>query len=199
MLVHLEGNIASGKTTLGEALAADPAFTFVPEPVPVWQNDFSTNLLERFYSDMQRWSFTFQIGAFATRLQALMEADANTIIVSERSIACDRYVFAPTLYEQGAMDDLEWEVYCRLWETLTPHAPRPDAILYLRTPAEECLRRLQARRRQEESGVTLAYLQKLEALHDDWLLQHNDAIVLDGMKRWTADEIHALLRQKSAP
>ena len=47
MLVLLEGNIAAGKTTLGQALAADERFDFIPEPVARWQTGFAANLLER--------------------------------------------------------------------------------------------------------------------------------------------------------
>lgn len=189
MLVHLEGNIASGKSTLGEELATHDSFHFIPEPVEVWQTGFSVNMLDRFYSDMPRWSFTFQMCTFATRVEALSDLPPGKIIIAERSIGTDRYAFAPGLHEQGAMDALEWELYCKFWETMAAHVPQPDAILYLRTPAAECLRRLKIRQRSEETGVTLAYLQHLEAKHDEWLLDRPNVLVLDGMYRWSAAEI----------
>ena len=198
MLVHLEGNIASGKTTLGAVLTADPRFNFIPEPVDIWQQGFTENVLARFYGGMDRWSFTFQVCAFSTRIAALTNLPADRINVGERSIGCDRYVFAPSLYEQSALDTVEWDIYSHLWETLAPKAPRPDYILYLRTPAPECLHRLQERRRAEETGVSLAYLQKLEERHDAWLLDLSNVIVLDGTHRWTPDEIRARLVQKGA-
>ena len=199
MLVYLEGNIASGKTTVGQALTASDTFTFIPEPVEQWQTRFPANMLERFYHDMPRWSFTFQICTFFTRVQALAGPTATPYVVAERSIGTDRHVFAPALHRQGAMDDLEWDLYRQFWEALSPHVPQPDAILYLRTPAEECLRRLQHRHRQEETGVTLEYLQRLEALHDAWLLDHPRVIVLDGRLRWTADQIRQQLENFLAP
>jgi deoxyadenosine/deoxycytidine kinase len=196
MLVHLEGNIASGKTTLGSLLASNAHFNFIPEPVDRWQNGFTENVLDRFYSDMKRWSFTFQICAFGTRTQALNNLPLDTITIAERSIGCDRYVFARSLYEQGAMDDLEWEVYRQVWETLSMQVPQPDAYVYLRTPAEECLNRLLKRHREEETGVSLEYLQKLEAMHDEWLLERSDVIVLDGTQSLTAEAVLEALGQK---
>lgn len=196
MLVHLEGNIASGKTTLGEALAADPRFHFVPEPVQAWQTGFTENMLDRFYQEMDRWSFTFQICTFSTRVAALRDLPANEITVAERSIGCDRNVFAPSLFEQGALDAVEWEIYCHLWEQMAPTAPHPDAILYLRTPAAECLRRLQARHRAEEGGVSLEYLLTLEERHDAWLLPLSQVIVLDGTEVWAPEDILARLEEK---
>jgi deoxyadenosine/deoxycytidine kinase len=198
MLVHLEGNIASGKSTLGDSLASSPAFHFIPEPVNVWQHGFAINWLDRFYADMPRWSFTFQMGTFTTRVQALADRPPDRITIAERSIGTDRYAFAPGLHATGGMDDHEWALYCRFWDTMAPNVPRPDAVLYLRTPAEECMRRLRIRSRSEETGVTLEYLHELGQRHDDWLLNRPDVIVLDGMRRWTADEIHAALAGNGA-
>jgi deoxyadenosine/deoxycytidine kinase len=195
MLVLLEGNIAAGKTTLGDVLSASPKFEFIPEPVERWQSGFAANLLERFYSETQRWAFTLQICAFMTRTQVLEQAVEHNgrTIVYERSIYCDRYVFAKNLHQQGLMDDTEWGLYCNFWQRLHSIAPVPDVILYLRTPAEECYRRLQMRGRAEERSISLEYLQQLEARHDEWLLAPEPmgipVIVLDGDAPWTSAEI----------
>ncbi|MBN1563270.1 MAG: deoxynucleoside kinase [Anaerolineae bacterium] len=201
MLVLLEGNIAAGKTTLGEQLAASDQFNFVREPVEHWQRGFAANLLERFYTDTQRWAFTMQIGAFITRAQALAESPAqlDRINIFERSIYCDRHVFAKNLHQQGFMDDTEWAVYLHFWDAFRAQVPAPDVILYLQTPAEECFNRLQLRGRAEEHSITLAYLQQLETCHDEWLLVPEVAnvpvIVLNGTRSWTAAAVHQHLAQ----
>ena len=187
MLVLLEGNIAAGKTTLGERLAASEHFAFYPEPLSQWQTGYAANLLARFYTDTPRWAFTMQIGAFVTRANALALRKEGEHAVFERSIYCDRHVFAKNLYETGLLDETEWGVYIQFWEYASAAVPRPDAILYLRTPAEECYRRLQARARAEESAVSLAYLQQLEAQHDAWLLgpaPEAPVVLLDGEQSW---------------
>ncbi len=193
MLVLLEGNIAAGKSTLGMSLAASDHFQFVPEPVAHWQTGFAANLLERFYADTQRWAFTMQIGAFVTRAQMVASSSADAITVFERSVYCDRYVFAKNLHDQGFMDDTEWAVYCHFWEHFTAALPAPDAILYLRTPADECLRRLHVRGRAEEKGISLAYLQQLEACHDEWLGGPSSGAIpiltLDGTRAWSANDV----------
>jgi len=194
MRVLLEGNIAAGKSTLGEALSASPDFCFVPEPVARWQTGFAANLLERFYTDTRRWALTMQIGAFITRIQALDAAPrAHPLAVYERPVFCDRHVFAKNLHAQGLLDDTEWALYLSFWDFLAPSIPQPDALIYLRTPAEECYRRLQARGRAEEQGIVLAYLQQLERRHDEWLLDPAVAgqpvVVLDGARAHTAAEV----------
>jgi len=198
MLVLLEGNIAAGKTTLGELLTEDDRFRFVREPVERWQSGFAVNLLERFYTDTPRWSFTMQIGAFLTRAQTLDDLPEhsdtrNGVMVFERSIYCDRHVFAKNLYQQGLMDETEWALYVHFWEYFRTNVPVPDAIVYLRTPAEECFQRLKIRGRSEEQGITLDYLQQLEARHDEWLLNpavaERPVVILDGTQTLAADDV----------
>jgi deoxyadenosine/deoxycytidine kinase len=200
MRVLLEGNIAAGKTTLGQALLASEQFGFVPEPVARWQTGFATNLLERFYTDTPRWAFTLQIGAFVTRAQTFDDPPDRPVVVFERSIYCDRHVFAKSLHEQSLMDDTEWALYCHFWEYLSNVVPVPDAIIYLRTPADECFRRLGVRGRAEEKGITLNYLMHLETCHDEWLLTPGEipVIVLDGLQSWTADVVQQKLAQLDA-
>lgn len=199
MLVLLEGNIAAGKTTLGQALAASDAFEFVPEPVERWQDGFAANLLERFYTDTPRWAFTLQICAFVTRAQTFEHLTDAETTVFERSIYCDRHVFAKNLHTQGLMDDTEWALYLHFWEYMATSVPIPDAIIYLRTPAEECFQRLQKRGRSEEKSISLAYLQQLETHHDDWLLgvaaAEAPVVMLDGANHWTAADVQQQLAQ----
>ena len=69
----------------------------------------------------------------------------------------------------------------------------PDLILYLRTPADVCMARIKERDRVEEVGIPLEYLQQLEGLHDEWLMDNPDAILLDGKRRWTTDELLSIV------
>ena len=192
-MILLEGNIAAGKSTVGEVLKASAMFDFIEEPVDAWQGGFASNLLDAFYHDMDRWAFTFQVVAFITRPKTWREIRTLTshrLVVLERSVYTDRHVFAPMLHDLGAISDAEWQVYCGLWDfVVSNYCAEPDCIFYLRTPAEVCLKRILTRGRDEESGITLEYLRALETLHDKWLLGHPRVITLDGTRRWTADEV----------
>jgi len=194
-MILIEGNIGAGKTTVGRALAVSQRFGFIEEPTRAWQEDFASNMLDLFYSDPQRWSFTFQTCAFITRAKTWHEVLAVTDhdrVILERSIFCDRFVFAENCYRTGLMSPVEYQLYLGLWNFLVSNfCVEPDLILYLRTPAQVCLQRIRDRGRGEESGITLEYLLQLERLHDRWLLDHPRAVVLDGERRWTAAEILA--------
>jgi deoxycitidine kinase len=224
-MILLEGNIAAGKSTIGQMLAESNVFGFVPEPVPQWQNYLlpsgrRVNLLELFYSDPKRWAFMFQLAAFTTRAKTwteILALDNHRTVVLERSIYCDRHVFARNCFQSGLMTEEEWEIYCQMWDFINSQnwCAQPDLVVNVRTPAEVCHERLHPRGRSEEGGITLPYLKDLEVLHEEWLNspKHpghcliNDKLVrvliLDGTKRWTAEgleaEIKAHLPREEAP
>ena len=91
-LFAVEGLIGAGKSTLLAKLRAQEGVAIIPEPLERWQE---TGIFEAFYKDMTRWSFTFQMAAFVSRVQAAEKAlkDASdsddparvTSLVGERS------------------------------------------------------------------------------------------------------------------
>lgn len=192
-MVLLEGNIGAGKTTVGRKIASSGLFSFIEEPTAVWREGFAANMLDLFYSDTTRWAFTFQICAFVTRAKTWDEVARHTDhqqVILERSIFCDRYVFAENCFRTGLFSEAEYQLYCGMWDfTVSQYCDEPDVILYLRTPAEVCLERIHDRGREEESGIPLDYLRQLEGLHDEWLCDNPKTIVLDGENHWSATEV----------
>lgn len=63
VLVSLEGNIGAGKSTLFNMIKKEfPESLFLNEPLESWQNVNDVpnlNILDKFYSDPQRWSYSF--------------------------------------------------------------------------------------------------------------------------------------------
>jgi len=192
-LVLLEGNIGAGKTTVGSTIALSDSFGFIEEPTSLWREGFASNMLDLFYSDTKRWAFTFQICAFVTRAKTwheIWQQTKHNKVILERSVYCDRHVFAKNCHQTGLFTPTEYQLYCSMWDfVVQQYVDEPDAIIYLRTPAEVCLDRIKARGRMEETGIPIEYLNQLERLHDDWLLDDPKTIVLNGEKRWSTDDI----------
>lgn len=180
----LEGNIAAGKSSLGHALHETGKLAFLPEPVEKWREGFASNLLADYYGNPSRWAFTLQICAFVTRTKTWSEILALTdhsCILMERSVFSDRNVFARLLYESGDMSETEYQLYYGMWDFLVAKwAVKPAKIFYLRTPAAVCLERIAQRGRSEEAAISLEFLERIETLHDDWLFEHDNIIVLNG-------------------
>ena len=178
-ILVIEGNIGAGKSTflrlLNEHLSIDPVF----EPHDKWQNiGDGENLLEKFYTDIRRWAYTFQTYAFVTRVleQEKQVKDCNTgVQVLERSVYSDRYCFAKNCYEMGVMQPLEWQLYRDWFNWLVEgYTTKPTGFIYLKTDPEVCYNRLKKRNRHEEAAVPLDYLKRLNEKHEDWLIKRTE-------------------------
>jgi deoxyadenosine/deoxycytidine kinase len=175
LIVTLDGNIGSGKSTLLAALAVQlPDVEVVVEPVAEWmilKNGAGKSLLELFYEDKRRWSYTFQNCAILTRLRTIKEAMASTkkrVILTERSVLTDRYVFAEMLRASGDIDELEWSLYCQWFDTFAASLP-VAGIVYLTTGVTTSGDRITKRGRAGEGHIPASYLAALEAQHKTWL------------------------------
>ena len=109
----IEGNIGSGKSTLLNILESVPNVEVIPEPVHMWtsiKDNKEINLLQHFYSDMDRYSYMFQTMVFKTRLESLEPKQLQQFRFSERSILTDRYVFGKMCLEDNKMNSIEWQI-----------------------------------------------------------------------------------------
>ena len=190
-LILIEGNIASGKSTVVTALQQLKGFGKIQcilEPLDAWQNirdSSNENILDKFYKDMKRYCYTFQSYAFLTRVALFDEIDYTAdYVFMERSIFTDRDVFAKNCYMQGIMPELEWKIYNDWFSwMLAKTFPKLDVtILYLRCEPSICKSRLDNRARSEEQSVTLQYLTQIHQRHEDWLLREENSIIIDCSK-----------------
>ena len=180
IIISLDGNIGAGKSTLlAEIRKSIPDLRVVDEPVGQWtalKNNTGKNLLELFYEDKKRWAYTFQNCAILTRLKNIKEAveelDANgkgpQVILTERSVLTDKYVFAQMLRDSGDIDDLEWELYDS-WFSIFSKQHQVNGIIYLSTSSTTSKDRIHIRNRQGEDRIQLDYLDALDRQHKQWI------------------------------
>ena len=177
IIISLDGNIGAGKSTLLDAISKKISYIkVVPEPVGDWlnmKNEKGESLLSLFYNDMSRWCYTFQNCALLTRLmethRIVKSWDGITpVIVTERSIMTDRYVFADMLHRQGKMDDLEWQLYLKWFDYFAKDVP-VKGVIHLTTIASTSKDRIGIRGRKGEEDIPLQYLKDLDEQHSKWI------------------------------
>jgi len=179
--ISIEGNIATGKSTfikILEEASETEDWEITPEPVSQWtqidgEQSSGGNLLELFYNDPKRWSYTFQSYALLSRMRLQREPFGPTCQarLSERSIHSDRYIFARNCFETGLMTETEWAIY-QEWSTYLLNSLgelQLDGFIYLRADPATCAGRMAKRGRPEEQGVTIDYLNQLHDKHEAWL------------------------------
>lgn len=173
----IEGNIGAGKSTFLKIVREYLNAQVVFEPHERWQNVGGHNLLDHFYKDMKRWSYTFQSYAFVSRVQTQWEEASKmqeVVQIVERSVFSDRYCFARNCYELGFMTELEWKLYQEWFSWLITVLPLPHAFIYLRTDPSTCSTRIQKRSRSEEELIDISYLKRLHECHEAWLIEKKE-------------------------
>tara|TARA_B100000787_G_scaffold29469_1_gene19671 strand:+ start:4637 stop:5338 length:702 start_codon:yes stop_codon:yes gene_type:complete len=190
MIISLEGNIGSGKSTLFNYIKEQiesPNIIFLREPVDMWESikDENGNLLEHFYNDPYKYSYCFQMTAYISRLimlkDALKSLGPDGTIITERCVFSDFNVFAKMLYSSGKINKIELESY-KMWFDHFIQDIQTPVFVYLRSTPETCFKRVLNRARSSEMGISLEYLRECEEYHDAWLMPGltGNVTILDG-------------------
>ncbi|KAI3513487.1 hypothetical protein L1887_20821 [Cichorium endivia] len=177
----VEGNISVGKTTFlkriaNETLELQDLVEIVPEPIDKWQDigPDHFNILDAFYSEPQRYAYTFQNYVFVTRVMQEKESSSGIkpLRLMERSVFSDRMVFVRAVHEAKWMNEMEISIYDSWFDPVVSTLPGliPDGFIYLRASPDTCHKRMMLRKREEEGGVSLEYLRGLHEKHESWLL-----------------------------
>lgn len=174
--IVVEGNIGAGKSTFLKIIKDNLGVDIIYEPCHKWQNISGHNLLDKFYKDPKRWSYTFQTYAFTTRIfDQEFNQDKGSLQIFERSVFSDRFCFAKNCYESGLMSDLEWNLYNHFFSWLVEnYCYKPTGFIYLRTDPQTCHKRILKRSRSEEEAIAIEYIKDLHDKHENWLIHKTD-------------------------
>ncbi|HOZ50773.1 MAG TPA: deoxynucleoside kinase [Chitinophagaceae bacterium] len=174
--IAIAGNIGAGKTTLTKILAKH--FNWSPHFEDVENNPY----LNDFYNDMHRWSFNLQIFFLNSRLRQLVDIQkGDQVVIQDRTIYEDAYIFAPNLHEMGLMTKRDFENYKNFFETLKSMVNPPDLLIYLKASVPTLVGQIQKRGREYEENIRLDYLKRLNEYYNNWLDKYEDGrmIVID--------------------
>jgi deoxyadenosine/deoxycytidine kinase len=178
MILAIEGNIGAGKTTLSYEFKKQQ-WNVLEEPIDLW-NVKGTNMLDAYYANPKEMAYLFQQVTLTTKTKQLQKLDTTDWCL-DRSLRADM-LFAKVQYDNGYFGDLEFGVYEEFYRLCESVVAPVDYYIYLKTPVDICLQRIQQRNRASEQGITKDYLLQLEAEHDAWLLNKENVLVLDGSK-----------------
>ena len=169
----IEGIPSAGKTTLLKGLrernenqnaSLSRKIIFVDEPLTLWErivDEQGVNLIVNYYKDIRKFAFPFQMAACISRYAALrkaVEENPGDIIVMERSLLADRYVFATMLRDSGDIEQIHFRIYLEMYEIFAADYP-VNGVIFMNTSPEECHNRMRIRARPGEESVSLEYLQ----------------------------------------
>jgi deoxyadenosine/deoxycytidine kinase len=182
-VISIEGNIGSGKSTLlshlKQSLSAEnvPQIIFLQEPVDEWENikdEDGNTMIQKFYDDQTKYSFSFQMMAYISRLALLkksIEENPNAIVITERSLFTDKFVFAKMLYDSKKMESVEYQIYLKWFDNFVNDFPI-NCTIYVKTDPDMCHTRIAKRSRNGESTISLDYLNDCHKYHESMMQVH---------------------------
>lgn len=182
-VIAIEGNIGIGKSTFlrqfeqtVEIWGLQEQICCMQEPVDLWSKiqdpDTNETILSKFYKDVPKYAFAFQIMAYTSRLEGfrrlMREHPRCQVIVCERSLEADYHIFAKMLHDDGSIEPIQFQVYEMLFQS-TSQEFAVDYVTYLDGSPELCAERIVLRGREGEAAIGLSYLQKCKAYYDAWI------------------------------
>ncbi|OGT06662.1 MAG: hypothetical protein A2103_03590 [Gammaproteobacteria bacterium GWF2_41_13] len=170
-MILIEGLIGAGKTTLGELLEDRWHIPLSRELL----DDNTLLILNRFYSEKQRWSFLSQVNFLINRLAMSLEMQLGwRRLLSDRSIFGDR-IFAEMLYEEGVMTREEFSTYDKMFNHVLKIHGQSDLLIYVDCDVDVAISRISHRNRDCEKNISREYLIKLNKKYKSWFNCFHDA------------------------
>jgi deoxyadenosine/deoxycytidine kinase len=188
----VEGNIGTGKSTFLKALRRSLSHVSVTlEAVDYWQNESNgQSILQNFYESPQRWAYSMETIALKTRIQEHIKNQESLLPnIVERSMYSGYHCFARNSFEQGFLNQLEWNIYQAWFDFLTSKQCLPPAgFIYLQADPQLSYNRTVRRKRGAEESISLDYLKQIHDKHEAFLIDklhvhpsilHTPVLILD--------------------
>jgi deoxyadenosine/deoxycytidine kinase len=119
---------------------------------------------------MKRWSFHSQTFFLGKRLEHHRQLiDHPGSVVQDRTVYEDAEIFARNLYQQGNMNERDYDAYRRLYQAIGSFLPAPDLMIYLEADVDTLMSHIQKRGRDFERNISADYLGQLNQLYTDWI------------------------------
>ncbi len=167
--IVIEGPIGSGKTTLARKLGER-------FDVDLLLEDAGANpFLPRFYQDAARYALPTQLFFLfqrAGQVRALSQRD-----LFGRTTIADFFLEKDPLFARLNLNDEEYALYRRIYQHLELQATTPDLVIYLQTPVETLVKRVEKRSIAYEQSISHGYLARLAEIYSDFF-HHYDAAPL---------------------
>ncbi len=174
LVITIEGNIGSGKSTLCkdlENVTFNKPHKIIYENVDEWcklTDNNGHNIFELYYSDKKKYSYLFQSYVICSRVHHILETIKeypDHIIICERSHLTDFYIFVKMLHSLGDISDIEYKAISQIFKTFNLEI---TGTIYNKVDSEICVQRIKKRNRSGEQ-ITSEYIKNLNELHNDWL------------------------------
>ena len=168
--IVVEGPIGSGKTTLAKMLADQFPVDYISEKAEA--NPF----LPRFYQDAQRYGLPTQLFFLFQRANQIK--DLNQRDMFAKPIVADFFLEKDPIFARLNLDDEEYALYHQIYQHLQIKAPKPDLVIYLQTPVDALMERIEERSVSYEQEIPREYIERLANAYSEFFHSYDASPVL---------------------
>lgn len=169
-IIVVEGPIGVGKTSLAKRLAEALGYDLLLEDPD--DNPF----LDRFYENPRSAALPTQLHFLFQRAKQFERLKQHDLF--QPSFVADFMLEKDRLFARATLADDEFDLYEKVYASLTIEAPRPDLVVYLQAPADVLLARIRQRGRAYEQAISDDYLSRVADNYVDFFLAYRGAPLL---------------------
>jgi deoxyadenosine/deoxycytidine kinase len=168
--IVIEGPIGCGKTTLAKMLADKFPVDYLSEKAEA--NPF----LPRFYQDAQRYGLPTQLFFLFQRANQIKDLSQRDMFA--KPIVADFFLEKDALFARLNLDDEEYALYHNIYQHLQLKAPKPDLVIYLQTPIDALMERIEERSVSYEQDIPREYIERLANAYSEFFHNYDASPVL---------------------
>lgn len=168
--IVIEGPIGCGKTTLARMLADKFPVDYLSEKAEA--NPF----LPRFYQDAQRYALPTQLFFLFQRANQIKDLSQRDMFA--KPIVADFFLEKDALFARLNLDDEEYALYHNIYQHLQLKAPKPDLVIYLQTPIDALMDRIEERSVSYEQDIPREYIERLANTYSEFFHNYDTSPVL---------------------
>jgi len=168
--IVVEGPIGSGKTTLAKMLTERFPVDYLSEKAEA--NPF----LPRFYQDAQRYGLPTQLFFLFQRTNQIKDLSQRDMFA--KPIVADFFLEKDPIFARLNLDDEEYALYHQIYQHLQLKVPKPDLVIYLQTPIDALMERIDERNVSYEQDIPREYIERLANAYSEFFHNYNASPVL---------------------
>jgi len=164
--IVIEGPIGCGKTTLARKLADRYPSNLLLE------NAAANPFLPKFYQDADRYALPTQLFFLFQRTEQIRELSQRDLFGG--ATIADFFLEKDPLFARLNLNDEEFALYRQIYQHQQLQTTAPDLVIYLQTPVDALLKRVEQRNIQYEQSISREYLAQLAEIYGEFF-HHYDA------------------------